>query len=333
MILKSYLVERNVEILKNYQATIIYGVNNGTKDDIKEQIKDQNKDCEIITFFENDISKKDLLYENTTNQSLFASKKIIFIQEASDKIFDEISACLQKENKEVQIYIFSENLEKKSKLRNFFEKDKKLASIACYEDNERTLLNYINRELKEFKGLTGEITNIIINNSNLDRKIIKNELIKIKTFFSEKKINKDQIIEILNIKNDGGFDDIRDKALMGEKLKVNKLLSETEILNDEAFFYLNNLSHRVMRLHEIFKGSKNNSEYDRILENLKPPIFWKDKPIIQQQLRKWNLKKIEEMLFKIAETEILMKKNSYIKNNVIIKDLIIKLTNKASTSY
>ena len=60
---------------------------------------------------------------------------------------------------------------------------------------------------------------------------------------------------------------------------------------------------------------------------------WKDKPIIQQQLRKWNLKKIEEMLFKIAETEILMKKNSYIKNNVIIKDLIIKLTNKASTSY
>ena len=322
-----------MEILKNYQATIIYGVNNGTKDDIKEQIKDQNKDCEIITFFENDISKKDLLYENTTNQSLFASKKIIFIQEASDKIFDEISACLQKENKEVQIYIFSENLEKKSKLRNFFEKDKKLASIACYEDNERTLLNYINRELKEFKGLTGEITNIIINNSNLDRKIIKNELIKIKTFFSEKKINKDQIIEILNIKNDGGFDDIRDKALMGEKLKVNKLLSETEILNDEAFFYLNNLSHRVMRLHEIFKGSKNNSEYDRILENLKPPIFWKDKPIIQQQLRKWNLKKIEEMLFKIAETEILMKKNSYIKNNVIIKDLIIKLTNKASTSY
>ena len=333
MILKSYLVERNVEILKNYQATIIYGVNNGTKDDIKEQIKEQNKDCEIITFFENDISKKDLLYENTTNQSLFASKKIIFIQEASDKIFDEISACLQKANKEVQIYIFSENLEKKSKLRNFFEKDKKLASIACYEDNERTLLNYINRELKEFKGLTGEITNIIINNSNLDRKIIKNELIKIKTFFSEKKINKDQIIEILNIKNDGGFDDIRDKALMGEKLKVNKLLSETEILNDEAFFYLNNLSHRVMRLHEIFKGSKNNSEYDRILENLKPPIFWKDKPIIQQQLRKWNLKKIEEMLFKIAETEILMKKNSYIKNDVIIKDLIIKLTNKASTSY
>ena len=182
MILKSYLIEQNVEILKNYQATLLYGINKGIKDDIKEQIREQNKDCEIVTFFETDISKKELLHENITNQSLFASKKIIFIQEASDKIFNEISACLEREKKEIQIYIFSENLEKKSKLRNFFEKDKKLGAIACYEDNERTLLNYINKNLKEFKGLTGEITNLIINNSNLDRRIIKNELAKIKTF-------------------------------------------------------------------------------------------------------------------------------------------------------
>ena len=333
MILKSYLVEQNVEILKSYHATIIYGVNNGIKDDIKEQIKEQNKDVEIVTFFESDIAKKELLYENIANQSLFSSKKIIFIQEASDKIFNEISACLEREIKEIQIYIFSENLERKSKLRNFFEKDKKLASIACYEDNERTLLNYINKELKNFRGLTGEITNLIIINSNLDRKIIKNELIKIKTFFTEKKINKDQIIEILNIKNDGGFDEIRDKALIGEKLKVNKLLSETEILSDEAFFYLNTLNYRVMRLHEIIKSTKNTSDYKQTLESLKPPFFWKDKPIILQQLKRWSLNQIEELLFKIAEAEILMKKNSYIKNNIIIKNLIINLTNKASTSF
>ena len=105
MILKSYLVEQNVEILKSYHATIIYGVNNGIKDDIKEQIKEQNKDVEIVTFFESDIAKKELLYENIANQSLFSSKKIIFIQEASDKIFNEISACLEREIKEIQIYI------------------------------------------------------------------------------------------------------------------------------------------------------------------------------------------------------------------------------------
>jgi len=332
MILKSYIVEQNIEILKKYQATLIYGENNGIKDDIKNEIKSNNKNCEILNIFESDIQKNNLLHENIANQSLFAKKKIIFIQEASDKIFNKIEESLEKERGEIQIYIFADNLEKRSKLRDHFEKHKKLATFACYKDNERTLINYINNKLKEFKGVTGEIINLIINNSNMDRKIIKNELEKIKNFFLEGKVNKEQILEILNIGSDSGFDEIRDKALIGEKTKVNKLLSQTEILNEEVYLYLNILNQRVMRLYEIIKNSDGKNNYEQMLENLKPPIFWKDKPIITQQLKKWNKKKLEETLVKIGETEILMKKNSYLKNDIIIKDLVINLTNKASIS-
>ena len=334
MILKSYLVEQNVEVLKNYQASLIYGENKGIKDDIKEELKKQNKDCEIINFFEVDILKNNLLYENITNQSLFSENKIILIQEATDKIFDKIIESLKKESKNIQIYIFSENLEKKSKLRTWFEKNIKLAILPCYIDNERTLISYINKSLKDFKGLTGEISNLIINNSNMDRRIIKGELIKIKNFFLEKKINKEQIFELLNIKNNTGFDEIRDSALNGEKKKINKLLSEIEMLNEEAFFYLNNLNYRVMKLQEIIKTSEENkNKYERTLENIKPPIFWKEKPSIMQQLSKWDLKSLTRLNAKIGEIEVLMKKNSYIRNDIIIKDLIINLTNKASSIY
>ena len=333
MILKSYIVERNIAALKKYQATLLYGENIGIKDDIKEAIKNENKQSEIITFFEEDIVNNNILYENIFNQSLFSENKIIFIEEASDKIFNQLTECLEKENKEIQIYVFANNLEKRSKLRNFFEKDKKLAIFACYEDNERTLINYVSTRLNNYKGLTGEIVNLIINNSNSNRKVIKNELIKIRDFFTEKKLNKGQVLELLNIKNDSGFDDIRDKALMGEKSKINKLLSETEILNDESFFYLNNLNYRISRLYEIKKISgENKYNYEDVLESAKPPIFWKDKPIINLQLRKWSLAKLEEILLKIGETEILMKKNSNLRNDIIIKELIINLTNKASTS-
>ncbi len=333
MILKSYIVERNIAALKKYQATLLYGENIGIKDDIKEAIKNENKQSEIITFFEEDIVNNNILYENIFNQSLFSENKIIFIEEASDKIFNQLTECLEKENKEIQIYVFANNLEKRSKLRNFFEKDKKLAIFACYEDNERTLINYVSTRLNNYKGLTGEIVNLIINNSNSNRKVIKNELIKIRDFFTEKKLNKGQVLELLNIKNDSGFDDIRDKALMGEKSKINKLLSETEILNDESFFYLNNLNYRISRLYEIKKISgENKYNYEDVLESAKPPIFWKDKPIINLQLRKWSLAKLEEILIKIGETEILMKKNSNLRNDIIIKELIINLTNKASTS-
>jgi DNA polymerase III subunit delta len=333
MILKSYSVEQNIEILKNYKATLIYGENSGIKDDIKEEIKKRNKKSEILTFFESDILKDTLLYDQIANQSLFTQEKVIFIQNSSDKILEQISESLEREYKDVQIYVFAENLDKKSKLRSLFEKNKNLAIFACYEDTERTLITYINKELQDFKGLTGEIVNLIISNSSQNRKIIKNELIKIKNYFLDKKINKEKIEEILNIKNDKGFEEIRDKALIGEKDKINELLSSTTILNEDAFFYLNTLNYRIMRLHKIVKGSEENKDYEQMIDNLKPPVFWKDRPIILKQLKKWDLKKLEKTIVNIGKTEILMKKNSHLRNDIIIKELLVNLATEASSSY
>ena len=333
MILKSYIVEQDVSVLENYQATLIYGQNNGIKEDIKQKIRDKNNNSEIIIFFEEELLKnKNILFQNIVNESLFNEKKIIFIYEASDKIFDQVYECVEKENKNIKINIFSHNLEKKSKLRNLFEKNTNLAIFPCYEDNERTLIAYINKELKEYKGLTGEIINLIIYNSNTDRRIIKSELVKIKYFFLNKKITKEEVFEILNIKDDTSFDKIRDSALSGDKIKINKLLSEMELLNVDAFFYLNSLNYRVMKLQEVIRISDGKSNrYEQALEGLKPPIFWKDKPIIVQQLHKWNLKKLSQLAEEIGETEILMKKNSYLRCDIIIKRLLINLTSRASS--
>tara|TARA_B110000259_G_scaffold168785_1_gene198127 strand:- start:338 stop:958 length:621 start_codon:yes stop_codon:yes gene_type:complete len=201
--------------------------------------------------------------------------------------------------------------------------------VPCYEDNERTLINYITKELYGYKGLTGEIINLIINNSNMNRKAIQNEILKIKDFFIEKKIIREEIIEILNIKNNANFEELRDKALNGEKNKINKLLSEIEILNDDCFFYLNNINYRITKLLEIRKKNQDLNNFEEIINSIKPPIFWKDKPSFNQQLKKWDLDKLNKAVSKIADTEILMKKNSYINNEILIKDLIINLSNEA----
>ena len=335
MILKSYIVEKNIDVLKDYQATLVYGQNSGLKDDIKQALKEKNRSSEIISFFGEEIIKnKNIIYENIVNESLFNEKKIIFIQEASDKIYNEISECLEKENKNIKIYIFSEVLDKKSKLRNLFEKKNNLAIFPCYHDSEQTLIAYVNKELKEHKGLSGEIINLIIYNSYMDRKIIKDEINKIKNFFVGKKINKEEILEIMNVKSDTSFDDIRDNALNGEKVKINKLLSEINIVNDDIFFYLNNLNNRISILQEIMKTSATNKEkFEQTLENFKKPIFWKDKPVIKQQLKKWDLKKLNEIAGKISKTEVLMKKNSYLRNDVLIKDLIVDLTCRATSAF
>ena len=178
-IVSSYLYERFYKI---------YGENEGIQDDIKAKLKNLNKSSELIIFFENEIIKnKNILYKNIINESLFNEKKIIFIQSATDKILNEISEGLEQNNKNIKIYIFSESLEKKSKLRSLFEKDKELAVFPCYQDNERTLINYVSKEFNGYTGLTGELINLLIANSGLNRKIILSEIVKIKNFFIKKK--------------------------------------------------------------------------------------------------------------------------------------------------
>ena len=334
MILKSYIVEQNLDVLNNYQAVLLYGENDGLKEDIKNKLKIHEQDSEIINFFESEIiKKKTILYENIINESLFNENKIIFIQSATDKILNEITESLEKNSKNIKLYIFSDNLDKKSKLRNQFEKGKNIAAFPCYADNERTLINYISKELKNFKGLTGEIINIIIANSSLNRKIIQNELVKIKSFFLNKEINKIQLLEILNIRNDISFEEIRDAALIGKKDKTNQLLSEIDILNENSFFYLNNLNYRIFKLIEIQKANAVFNNYEKTLETIKPPIFWKDKPNYLQQLKKWNLEKLNRMANRIGDIENLMKKNTQIKNEIVIKDLLITLSREASISF
>jgi DNA polymerase-3 subunit delta len=138
-------------------------------------------------------------------------------------------------------------------------------------------------------------------------------------------------LELLNAKSNTAFDKVRDSALNGEKKKISELMSKIDLLNEDTFFYLNSLNYRIVKLEEIIKVSKmNKNNYEQVIESLKPPVFWKDRPIIIAQLKKWRLETLSQISEKIGETEILMKKNSYLRKDIVIKNLIINITSKAS---
>ena len=331
MILKSFIIEENIALLEQYNFVLLYGENDGFKEDIKDKIKEKNKDSEIITFFQEEIlNNKNILIEQTNNSSLFNSKRIILLHEITEKTFEQITECIEHKNKDTKIYIFSPVLEKKSKLRNYFEKDKKLGIIPCYQDNERTLMKYINLKLKDYKGLSPQVINLIMSNSSLNRKVINNEIVKIKSFFTKKIIDLKQLQELLNIKFNRDFNEIRDASLLGDKVKVNRLLGEIQFQQDDFMFYLNNIANRVAKLLEIKNISKETKDHEIALDTLKTKVFWKDKPIYIQQLNKWSENKLENILNKIGKVEILMKKNSQIRNDILIKFLLINVCNQAS---
>ena len=326
MILKNFLVERNLSLIDPYFLTLFYGENIGQKDEIKFELKKKFKEYEQISFNQEEIIKNEnLLYEQINNVSLFSKQKVIFINEISDKIKNKIAEIIENPSDQVKIFCFAQNLDKKSGIRSIFEKSKKLGIIPCYQDNHRTLSEYLQKKLKDYTGVNQEIINLLIENSGLNRKIISNEIDKIKSLFTNKKIDSEKLLDLLNNVYDLDFNDIRDSCFEGNKEKLNKSLANIILQNEDAYLYLNNLNLRVQKLLEILNQYKKHKNIDLALDNLSPKIFWKDKPIILRQVKKWNLEKLEIAKNKILDAEIKMKTkmNSY--NPIIIKNLVIKL--------
>ena len=333
MILKSYLLEQNITLIDKYFINLIYGENIGMKDDIKNQIKIHFKNHEKILFTQDEILKnKNILTEQVENISLFSSKKIIFINEVTDKIKDIIFDIGQKPKEDLKIFLFAQALEKRSALRKSFEIEKTQSIIACYHDNERTLGEYTRKKLKDYSGVTQQMINFLIKNCNLDRKTLSTEIDKIKCLFIDKKIVTDKLPELLNNNNNLDFNNVRDSCFGGDKINLNENLGNIVLKNENAYFYLSILSNRIEKLINLNYELLEEKNIEKAIDKIKPPIFWKDKPIFYKQISKWNLKKLEQARKILFDTEIQLKVNANLNNEILIKNLIINLYQKASST-
>ena len=176
--------------------------------------------------------------------------------------------------------------------------------------------------------MTPDNINIILNNSNLERSKLQNELDKIVMYFQDKNLDTEKLEELLNIKINDDFNKLKDKALIGDKNKTNELLSDTVIDNDKNVYYINLINQRLKKLLEIREIDKNNIE--QAINELKPPIFWKDKQIFILQAKKWNKQKIVTLLKKTYNLEINLKSSYPTNNSVLIKKLIVDICSIAN---
>ena len=333
MIFKSFLVEKNLSIVDEYFVTLFYGENIGLKDEIKKRIKEKYKNYEQINFNQDEVIKNEALEEQIYNVSLFSKNKVIFVSEISDKIKKKIIEITEKPQNNIRIFLFAQNLERKSTLRSHFEKNKNAGIIPCYQDNHRTLTEYLRKKLDGFNGINQEIINLLIDNSGFDRKVLSNEIDKIKVLFLDKRIKIEKLESLINNTYNLDFDKLRDSCLEGNKEKLNQNLGNIVLQNEDAYFYLSNLNLRIERLLKLQKQYKIDKNMDVAIENMRPKVFWKDKPIFIKQVSKWNQKKLEMAKKIITDTEIKMKTRLNNYNSTLIKNLIInlyKITNSTS---
>jgi len=339
VIIKSYEIKKQSSTIDQYNLFLLYGENDGLKKEIKESIKKtitlRNPDTEFLTFHENDIIENEESFYNTIySGSLFSKKKIIYISNGTDKIFEKIEDISEKYPENVFIVISANILDKKSKLRNYFEKKNKTICIACYLDSDRDLEFIAKTKLNENKiVISKESLNLLIEKSNSDRNNLKSEIDKIISFsLNNKNLKIDEIKSIVNFSGEHKSDNLINECLCGNLLQYKKILSELYMNTVNQIFFLRILSNKIQRLLKIKTIESNYKDLETLINNIKPPIFLKEKPILKRQVAIWSLDDLKKIVSQISDTEILCKENPQI-SKIIFFQFFTKICKKANSYF
>ena len=295
---------------KQNKILLFYGKNEGLKEQAVKEIT-KNKE-NIFTYEEKEIlDNQNNFFECALTRSLFEQDRNIIIKRASDKILNVIEEICLKELDNIKILIIAENLEKKSKLRSFFEKKKDLVSIAFYPDNELTLSKLTYSFFRERNiSISQSNINHIVTKSLGDRKSLQNELEKIENFCKKgKKLNFDNISKIINLSENYSISELVNNCLAKNRKKIIDILNENNYTNDDGIIITRTFLSRSKKILSLSEKFEENRDINLTISTAKPPIFWKDRDITIQQIYEWKPEKIKKLIYKLNELELIIKRN------------------------
>ena len=311
MIIKSFEIDK-IKLTKN-NLILLYGSNQGHKNQVIKEL--------FVKFFNGQISRLDeseILnnYEefisSLINKSLFEDHKLIIVSRTSEKIIKLVNEILERKVENIKIILNSDNLEKKSKLRALFEKEKNLTCIPFYEDNEKNLSSlaqtfFRNKKIK----VSQEIINVLVGRSRGDRANLFNELNKIEILsITKKNIDLDDVLKLTNLSENYSVFELVENYLAKNKRQVSKILNENNFANDECILILRTILNRSKRLLKLKESENETGNIDLTISSFKPPIFWKEKDLVKKQIQSWSRNEVKKIIYRVNDLEILIKKNS-----------------------
>ena len=316
MILKIHDLNGNI----SSKIFLFHGVNEGQKDEILEKKFRPIFGENLFKYYEKEIfSNIDSFYNQILSKSFFEKNKLIIIKDASDKIKDEIENLKKKKIEDIKIILISSILDKKSKLRNFFEKEKDLVSVAFYSDTSQTLTN-IAKSFFRKKNITisQESIDLLVNRSNGERRGLNNELEKIENYLiNKKKIDIKEIHTLTNLSENYSISELVDNCLAKNRNKTVDILNENNFSFEDAIIIIRTFLIKTKRLIRLNQNLQSYKTIEQTVLNFKPPIFWKDKELVKKQIKIWTIDKTYKLIEEIDKVELNIKKNSINSLNIL----------------
>ena len=313
--------------LNNYNYYLFYGNNDGLQNEVINDNFTNNFKGSVNKYDENEfINNYNVVSSELLTSSLFEKEKIIIISRTSDKLLKLVEEIIDKGIKDIKIIFKSSVLEKRSKIRNFFEKRKDLIIVPFYEDNLNSLSKIVIKFLNQNNiNMSRESINLLANRANGSRKILKIELDKILNYsFTNKKIDLNIVKKLTNLNENYGVNELADNYLEKNKKNIVKILNENNYSDEDCILILRTVLSKSKRLISIIEKYNETRNLDDAISNTKPPIFWKDKESVKKQANSWKINDLKEKIYQINEVETLVKKNS--KNSLnLISDFIVNI--------
>ena len=330
MILKTF--ELNKNNIDKFKFFLLYGENGGLKEEIINKIK-KNQNGKEIKYEEAQILKnKNEFYNEIKNKSLFEEKRIFFLERCTEKISELLIEIFK--NASDDLYIINCNiLEKKSKLRNYAEKSSNVVVIPTYKDNSQSLINIARKFFSEEKiNISTETLNLLVNRCMGDRGILNKELDKISNYISEKKIiSLKEIAVLTNLFENYSASELVDASLTKNYIKVKEILNENIYSQEDTFLILRVFLQKAKKLLSLLEIIDNENNLEKAINEYKPPIFWKDKPVLKKQLQLWSFENIINLICELNDIEIKIKKNNS-QNLILMKNFIYEILDRKTNN-
>jgi DNA polymerase-3 subunit delta len=323
MIFKAYELEK--VNLKEIKYFLLYGENQGHKNEIIEKKFKSNFPESFNSYEEKEIlDNRENFFNEILTKSFFEKEKLIIINRSTDKLKDLIEEIIERKLDDLTFVLNSNMLEKKSKLRSFFEKNKQTACVPFYEDNMQTLSTIVNQFFRGLKiPIAQQAINLIVQRCRGDRKNLKNELRKIESFLTNKnKVKIDDLLKLTNLAENYNISELIDSCLSKNKRKTVNILNENNYSLEDCIIIIRTFLMKSKRLLKLTQELRVKKNIEEIISTFKPPIFWKDKEVVKQQIASWSPNNVESLIYKTCEIELLMKKNSSNSINILSNFII-----------
>ena len=330
MIIKSFEIDKKK--ISEFKVFLIYGENEGLKKEIINKIK-KNHSGKEVKYDETQVLKNTTeFYNQVKNNSLFEEKKIFLLERCTDKISETVMEICEDVTEDL-IIINCGLLEKKSKLRKNIEDSKKAVIIPTYKDNSQSLINIANTFFNEKKiNISHETLNLLVSRCNGDRGFLKLELEKISNYLSDKRIiSLKEISTLTNLSENYSASELVDASLSKNVKKTCQMLVENNYSNEDTFLILRVFLQKTKKILSLLENLNTDKSIERVISKYKPAIFWKDKPIIEKQLKIWSLEAVKNLIYKINDIETKIKKDNSL-GLILMKNFIYEIISKKTSN-